>query len=192
MRVYRPASQYLPASLVAASLGAFSAWCGFEWSLAFIPAGLFVLSAALLYYLGSRPPIEVTDRGLRIGDRSIVWSDIDRIETTSWNAPLVLKLTLTDSRKLRLVYPGDVASADRLWREIRRKARAARRRQTEASLNEQNEGRPDPAVLRAPRSRLLRHEDEQEINELYRQLKAVGRLDSSAGGSDERAEDARN
>ena len=189
--MYRPASQYLPASLVAASLGVFSAWCGLQWSLAFVPAGLFAISAALLYYLGSRPPIEVTDRSLRIGDRVIAWVDIDQIETTSWNAPLVLNLTLADSQRLRLVYPGDVASADRLWREIRRKARAARRREAEPPIPAPSPRSVDPAAVRAPRSRLLRHEDEREINELYRQLKAVGRLDSPSGGPDERGGDRR-
>jgi hypothetical protein len=190
MRVYRPASQYLPASMVAAALGAFSAWCGFEWPLAFVPAGLFVVSAGLLYYLGSRPPIEVADHGLRIGARLIEWPDIDRIETTSWNAPLVLKLRLTDGRTLKLVYPGDVASADRLWREIRRKARASRRRRPDPERDERSLIRPDLSALRAPRSRLLRNEDEEAIEQLYRQLKAVGRLDA-AGAPDEQGDDAR-
>lgn len=190
MRVYRPASQYLPASFVAASLGAFSAWCGLQWSLAFVPAALFVLSAALLYYLGSRPPVQVTDEGLRLGSQLIEWPDIDRIETTSWNAPLVLRLQLTDGRKFRLVYPGDVASADRLWREIRRKARASRRRRPGPATDGMAMIRPDLSTLRAPRSRLLRSEDEQAIEQLYRQLKSVGHLDSS-GGPDERSEDAR-
>ncbi len=189
MRVYRPASQYLPASFVAASLGAFSAWCGLQWSLAFVPAALFVLSAALLYYLGSRPPIQVADEGLRLGSRLIEWPDIDRIETTPWNAPLVLRLQLTDGRTVRLVYPGDVASADRLWREIRRKARASRRRRPEPATDGLAMIRPDMSSLRAPRSRLLRSEDEQAVEQLYRQLKSVGRLDASS--SDERSEDAR-
>ena len=190
MRVYRPASQYLPASLVAASLGAFSAWCGLQWPLAFVPAALFALSAGLLYYLGSRPPIQVADEGLRIGPRLIEWPDIDRIETTSWNAPLVLRLQLTDGPKLKLIYPGDVASADRLWREIRRKARASRRRRPDPGGDGMAMIRPDLSALRAPRSRLLRSEDEQAIEQLYRQLKSVGRFDAS-GGSDEHSDDAR-
>jgi len=113
------------------------------------------------------------------------WSDIDRIDTTSWNAPLVLKLTLADGRRLRLVYPGDVASADRLWREIRRKARASRRRRTQPSEAQRAPIRPDPSSLRAPRSRLLRHEDEEAIEELYRQLKSVGRFDAASDDRDD-------
>lgn len=190
MRVYRPASQYLPASLVAAALGSFSAWCGLEWNLAFIPAALFVVSAGLLYYLGSRPPIGVSDEGLRIGARLIEWPDIDRIEPTSWNSPLVLTIQLTDGRGLKLIYPGDVASADRLWREIRRKARASGRRRPEPARDEMALIRPDLSALRAPRSRLMRGEDEQAVEDLYRQLKSVGRLDGS-GDSKDQSDDAR-
>lgn len=181
----------MPASLVAASLGAFSAWCGLEWTLAFVPAGLFAVSAGVLFYLGSRPPIEVSADGLSIGPRLIEWPDIDRIEPTSWNAPLVLRLQLTDGRTLHLVYPGDVASADRLWREIRRKARASRRRRPEPARDEPGLTRPDLSSLRAPRSRLLRSEDEQAIEDLYRQLKTVGRLDSSRNPTEDRGDDVR-
>jgi hypothetical protein len=189
MRVYRPATQYLPASLVAASLGAFSAWFGLQWPLAFIPAALFAVSAGVLYYLGSRPPIGVSEEGLRIGDRLIEWQDIESIETTSWNAPLVLHVRLTDGRKHNMVYPGDVASADRLWREIRRKARAARRRPN-PTRDEMALIRQDLSALRAPRSRLMRSEDEADVEQLYRQLKSVGRLDGSSA-PDERGDDAR-
>ena len=53
------------------------------------------------------------------------WPDIERIDSTSWNSPLVLHLTLSGGERRRLIYPGDVVSADRLMRQIRRMARGA-------------------------------------------------------------------
>jgi hypothetical protein len=57
MNRYRPARQYLPASLVAAGLALFSSWCGMNWPLAFLPAGVFVLFSVILYFLATRPSI---------------------------------------------------------------------------------------------------------------------------------------
>ena len=111
--------------MTAFALALFSAWCGLQWSLAFLPAFLFIVSAGLLGYLGTRPQIEIGEHCLRIGPVTLPWNEIDRVDTTSWNSPLVLHLTLTDGSRRRLVYPGDVLSADRLLRQIRRLARVA-------------------------------------------------------------------
>ena len=54
MNRYRPARLHLPASLVAAGLSVFSAWCGMSWPLAFVPAGVFVGWAVILYYFATR------------------------------------------------------------------------------------------------------------------------------------------
>ena len=183
MKIYRPARQYTPASLTAASLGTLSAWFGLQWGPAFIPALLFLLSAALLQYLASRPPIQISRRGLRIGAQSFRWDDIVEIRTTSWNSPLVLNLVVRDGRRVRLIYPGDVDSADRLLLEIRGLARRA-----------SVDGAPPPAppvisgaqalLAARRRPRLLRSKDEQDVERLYQQLKAVGRIDGP--GAEER------
>ncbi len=187
MEVYRPARQYLPASLTAFALAMFSAWCGIEWAMAFLPAGLFVLSALLLGYLGTRPPIEISEDGLRIGARMLRWSDIRSIESTSWNSPLVLNLTLSGGESRRLVYPGDVASADRLLRQFRRLARgtAVDGVVRPPALPETAPIRVESRTIHAPRPRLLRAEDEEDVRRIYRKLKRAGR---SVHGADERSD----
>ena len=51
MTRYTPARHYLSFGIVAAGLAGFSAWLGRGWMPAYIPAGLFVLSSALLLVL---------------------------------------------------------------------------------------------------------------------------------------------
>lgn len=182
MRIYRPARQYLPAAMAAATLSAFSAWCALRWPWAWIPCAAFVVSAALLSYLATRPPITVSDAGLRLGERLIPWSELRRVDTTSWSSPLVLKLTLADSSTVRLIYPGELISSERLLRQIRREARRALL-DHEGQSRSWDEDAPISArlpVRRPERSRVLRNEDEQEVERLYRQLKSVGRLDASS------------
>jgi hypothetical protein len=190
VEVYRPARQYLPASLTAFALALFSAWCGLQWSLAFLPAFLFIVSAALLGYLGTRPQIEIGEHCLRIGSVSLPWNEIDKIDTTSWNSPLVLHLTMTDGSRIRLVYPGDVLSADRLLRQIRRLARKAviDGIVRPVPIHETAPIRAGAQNLPTPPMRLLRPEDEAEVQRIYRELKSAGRHGSAISGSDDRAE----
>ena len=183
MSCYRPARQYLPASIAAAALSSFSPWCGLQWMAALIPAALFALSAATLFYLGTRPSIEVTDRGLRIGPATIPWDAIESVDSTSWNSPLVLRIGALKGRRIRLVYPGDVDSADRLFRQIRRRARKA----VIDGIVYRSELTPAPiraSGLRSPANRLLRTEDEQEVERLYQQLKTANRRDAPSDGEE--------
>lgn len=182
MRIYRPARQYLPAAMAAATLSAFSAWCALRWPWAWIPCAAFVVSAALLSYLATRPAIVVSDAGLRIGDRLIPWPELRRVDTTSWNSPLVLNLTLADESTVRLIYPGELISSERLLRQIRREARRALL-DGETHSRFWNESAPisaERAVRPPERSRVLRSEDEREVERLYRQLKSVGRFDATS------------
>ncbi|MCB1020293.1 MAG: hypothetical protein KDC27_10210 [Acidobacteria bacterium] len=190
MEVYRPARQYLPASLTAFALALFSAWCGFQWALAFLPAALFIISAALLGYLGTQPPIEIGEHALRIGSEALPWKQILRVDTTSWNSPLVLYLTMMDGTKRRLVYPGDVLSADRLLRQIRRLARAAALDGVapSARVHQVAPIRADDYPLQSPRVRLLRTEDEEDVLRIYREMKSAGRHGSAIGGGEDHAE----
>jgi hypothetical protein len=190
MNCYRPARQYLPASLVAFALALFSVWCGTQWALAYIPAGLFVLSALLLVYLGTRPEIAVGEAELRVGAHRIRWRDVAQIDSTVWTSPLVLHIRLTDGRRLRVIYPGDEESAGRLLRQMRRSARGAlidglpyRQYWGEVLTAPDDLG----ALASATTYRLLRPEDEEEIERLFQKLKSVGRLDKTSS-SDEREE----
>jgi hypothetical protein len=186
MNRYKPAPQYLPASLVAMALALFSVWCGLRWQLALIPAGLFVLSSLVLYYLATRPPIEIRDSDLRIGDLLIRWRDVARIDSTKWTSPLVLNLGTYDGGRLTMIYPGDEESASRLLRQMRRLAREAlidglpHREYWGEVVPVRNEGQ----VLTSPRYRLLRPEDEAEVERLFQRLKAVGRFDKSSSSDD--------
>jgi hypothetical protein len=158
MHHYRPARQYLPASLVAAALALFSAWCGLQWPLAFLPAGVFVLFAVTLYHLGTRPVIEVGESYLGIGHETIRWGEVARIDSTVWTSPQVRRL----AREAVI----DGVPYRQYWGEV-------------------VPFRADPQKLAVPRYRMMRPEDEQEIERLYQRLKAVGNLDprSSAGDS---------
>jgi hypothetical protein len=188
MNRYRPARQYLPASLVAAGLAMFSTWCGLYWPLAFMPAGVFVLFSVTLYYLATRPAIEIGESYLSIGKETIRWGEVERIDSTVWTSPLVLQLGLRDGRSVRLIYPGDIESASRLIRQIRRLAREA---VIDGVPYRQYWGevvpfRADAQKLPVPRYRLMRPEDEAEIERLYQRLKSVGNLDPRSSGADDR------
>lgn len=189
MQQYRPARKNLTASFVAASLGAFSVWCGLHWPLGFIPAGFFFLSAIGLGYLASRPSILIADTHFSVGAETARWTEVERIDSTVWTSPLVIKITLKDGTLIRLIYPGDVESASRLLRQVRRNARGAL---IDGVSYRDYWGDPVPAhnprtSMPSPRYRLLRPEDEQEVEQLFQRLKSVGKIDTHTG-AEERGE----
>ena len=171
MSVFRPARHYLPASLATAALAAVSAWCGTFWIWAFLPALALLGASCGLYYLGSRPSIEIGDYALRLGAEALPWDSIERVDMTAWSSPLILIVTMTDGRRVRLVHPGEPGSGERLTRQIRRRARAAAA------------GPTGPTIDDRPGVGLLSAEDENEILRLYQQLRAAGRMDVT--GADE-------
>ena len=91
----------------------------------------------------------------------------------------MLRISLRDGKRIRLIYPGDVESAGRLLRQMRRAARQALIDGLSYSQYWGEvlpmSGQPLPSGL--PRYRLLRPEDESEVEELYQRLRTVGRLD---------------
>lgn len=183
---YRPASHYLTASLAAAGLALFSTWCGMRFPLAFIPAAIFVLSAGLLYFLATRPVIEVGESYLSIGAETIRWGEVERLDSTGWTSPLVLRLTLDDRRRIHVIYPGDIESCGRLLKQARRLARNAR---IDGIPYREYWGEvvriaTEPANLPRPQYRLLLPEDEEEVEKLYQRLKSVGHLDSKSSADD--------
>ena len=179
MTRYLPARYFLWSGIVAVALAGFSAWVAWSWPWAYIPAALALLTAVPLFAMAFYPPIEVHEGYLAIGKRQIPWMDIRRLDRTGWISPLLVRLTLYDDSRMLLVYPGDLDSCNSLLRHLRRFASDALidgipYRQYWGELLA-------PGVERkqvvSPRYRILRPEDEAEVERLYQRLKTVGNLD---------------
>lgn len=176
MTRYSPSKQYFPAAWIALALAAFSAWVGFHWAPALVPTALFVGSSLALFFLASRPPIEIHETRLIIGKRAVNWQDIRRVDRTGWVSPLIVKLTAAGNRRLLIIYPGDLDSANSLLRQLRRFSREAL---IDGIPYRKFWGEAEGARPAAPAARypLMRPEDEAEVERLYQQLKTVGRID---------------
>lgn len=186
MTRYLPSRHYLWAGVVAWALAAFSGWVAIGWPPAAIALVLFLVSSAVLIYLALRPPVEIRDSHLIIGNRAIPWVDIRRVDRTGWMSPLVVHLTLLDDSRILLVYPGDLDSANSLLRHLRRHARSAL---IDGIPHQQfwGDALPPPASRKqipSPKQRLLRPEDEEEVERLYQRLKSVRHLDPDGTAND--------
>jgi len=176
---YLPARHYLTFGVVALGLATFSGWLGVQFAAAFIPAVLFLASAALLLGLAIRPPVEVQEGYLVIGKRIIPWMDVRKLDRTGWLSPLVVRITLYDDETVHLIYPGDLDSCKTLLRSLRRMCRDALidgipyRQYWGEVLTQSGERKSLPAH----RYRLLLPEDELEVERLYQRLKSVGHID---------------
>jgi hypothetical protein len=183
MTRYSPARHYLWFGITAVVLAAMAGRLGWDWAPAFIPAGLFLLTAAGLLAMAFRPVIEVNEAYLSIGKRNIPWMDIRRLDRTGWISPLILHLTLYDDTRILLIYPGDLDSCNSLLRHLRRLA-------TDALIDgipyrqywgELLSPGPERRQMQSPpRYKVLRPEDEAEVERLYQRLKTVGNLDQKS------------
>ncbi len=142
--------------------------------------------SVILYYLSTRPVVEVRESSFRIGSETFYWHHVARLDSTVWNSPLMLNITLRNGRKLRLLYPGDGESCRRLLRQMRRMARDAvidglpyREYWGEIAPT-----RVDHEKLVVPKPRIVRAEDEEEIERLFLQLKIARGLDSKTSAED--------
>jgi hypothetical protein len=178
---FTPSRTYITACAVALGMAAFSAWCAWTWLPALIPTVLLLVSAGGVFWLATRPAIEVDEQNLKIRDRVIPWSAIRRVDQTNWISPMVLHLTTADRLNLRIIYPGNPVQSSQLLEIIQRNARNAL---LNGIPHAQIYGEPidqAPPVERthspAPRYRLLNEEDEAEVERLYQKLKTAGRLD---------------
>lgn len=179
MTRYLPARHYLWFGLAAIVFAGFSAWMALSFTPSFIPAGLFLLTAVVLLAMALRPAIEVHEGYISIGRRIIPWMDIRRLDRTGWMSPLIVKLTLFDDSRMLLIYPGNLDSCNSLLRHLRRFSRDALidgipyRQYWGEVLTTGGDRKNTPP----PRYRILRPEDEAEVERLYQRLKAVGNLD---------------
>ena len=181
MTRYLPARYYLWFGISAVVLAGLCAWLGLNFQLAYIPGALFLLTAAALFVMAFRPAIEVHEGYLAIGKKIVPWMDIRRLDRTGWLSPLIVRITLFDDSRMLLIYPGDLDSCNSLLRHLRRLSRDSlidgipyRQYWGEvlASAGEHKQAHPP-----APRYRILRPEDEAEVERLYQRLKTVGNLD---------------
>ncbi len=187
MSRYEPARHYVSFGAVALALAACSVWLGvwLGWPPAFVPAGLFLVTAGVLLTLGLRPVVKVFDDHLEIGKRPIPWHDIRRVDRTGWISPLVVRITLYDDETIVLIYPGEVDCCKHLLRTLRQMSTGATidnvpYRQYWGELLGSNETKQLPA----PRFRVLRPEDEEEVERLYFLLKTVGHIDPRNSGDE--------
>jgi hypothetical protein len=189
MTRYLPARQYFWFGVAAVLLAGLCGWLGLKWShLSFVASALFLGTAALLLVMAFRPAIEIHEGYLSIGKRIVPWMDIRRVDRTGWVSPLVARITLFDDTRFLLVYPGDVDSCAHLLRHLRRFSRDAlidgvpyRQHWGEMTSGGERLAAPQPP----PRYRVLRPEDEAEVERLYQRLKTVGNLDQK-NSSDEK------
>ena len=187
MSRYQPARYYFWFGIQAVVLAIAAAW--YAWYrapesvpgmvLALLPCLLFVLIAVALFFMALRPVIEIREGHMSIGQRVIPWMDIRRVDRTGWLSPLMLRVTLFDDSRLLVIYPGDLDSCNGLLRQIRRLSRDALidgipYRQYWGEVLADNAERP---AAMTPRYRILRPEDEAEVERLYQRLKTVGNLD---------------
>ena len=180
MTRYLPAKHYLwigVASVVSAGL---CVWFATAMPLALLAAGGFLVTAVLMFAMALRPAIEIHEGYVSIGKRIIPWMDIRRLDRTGWISPLIVRITLFDDSRLLLIFPGDLDSCNSLLRHLRRLSRDAlidgipyRQYWGEVLAPAGNDRKQGPP----PRYRILRPEDEAEVERLYQRLKTVGNLD---------------
>jgi len=180
MTRYTPARQYRWFGLAAVALAGGCGWLAMQLPAVWIASGLSLLTAALLFFLATRPAVEIHEGYLSIGGRIIPWMDIRRLDRTGWISPLIARITLFDDSRLLLIYPGDLDSCNSLLRHMRRLSRDAlidgipyRQYWGEVLAPAAAERKQNTL----PRYRILRPEDEAEVERLYQRLKTVGNLD---------------
>jgi len=179
MTRYSPARHYRWFTLSAFVLAGMTAWLGTEFPLAFLPAALFLLTSGLMLFLAFRPVIEIHEGYVSVGSRIVPWIDIRRLDRTGWISPLIVRITLFDDSRMILIFPGDLDSCNSLLRHMRRLSRDALidgipYRQYWGEVLAPGSERRHSTL---PRYRILRPEDEAEVERLYQRLKTVGNLD---------------
>jgi hypothetical protein len=159
MTRYTPAQHYTWFGITAVVLAAAFTWVGVSYHspLVFAPSVFAALTAALLFLMAFRPAIETHEGYLAIGKRIIPFDD----------------------SRLVVIYPGDLDACNSLLRHLRRYSRDAlidgipyRQYWGEVLATGGERKTPPP-----PRYRILRPEDEAEVERLYQRLKTVGNLD---------------
>ncbi|MBI3210020.1 MAG: hypothetical protein HYZ37_14135 [Candidatus Solibacter usitatus] len=180
MTRYLPSKQYRYAGAVAFGLAALSGFLSLHYPLVWIPAGLFLATAAFLLVLSTLPAIEIHETHLKVGGKLVLWEEIRRLDRTGFVSPLVMNLALDSGHRMFLIYPGGLEASTMLLRHLRRMAREAlidgipyQQFWRDAQFDRESRALP------APKYQLLLPEDEAEVERLFQKLKTAGRLDRS-------------
>lgn len=180
---YQISNTFLWAGIAAVGLASLSAWLSLGRPICWIATGLLIVSASLVLFLATRPPIEIYDSHLKIGETAIPWKHIRRLDRSA-SMPLMVRLTLSDKTRILVVYLGDENSSGGLLRNLRRFAREAL---IDGVPYRQFWGEAASAASKkapAPRSPLLLPDDEAEVERLFHQLKSVGRFEEKTSSED--------
>ena len=179
--VYIPSRLYARAGWFGLAGAVVCVFCGLRAPFAFIPAFLCCITSVCLFLLASCSSVVVNENQFLLGTRAIAWREVREVNSTRLVSPLVLRLTLTNHRKKWLIYPGEPERISKLVNQLRLNSTLAtfdgishKDYWTWTSMGALRGSHPtaDQPV------RMISHEDEEEIERMYRQLKSVGRLDS--------------
>jgi hypothetical protein len=184
MTRYVSARYYLWFALAAAVLAGVIGWLGWNWMpIALGASGILALTSGLLLAMYFRPAVEIHEGYFSAGKRIVPWMDVRRLDIlrldrTGWISPLVVRITLFDDTRFTMIYPGEIEDCSGLLRNLRRLSRDALidgipYRQYWGEVLAAGGRNPVPG----PRYRILRPEDEAEVERLYQRLKSVGHLD---------------
>ncbi len=202
---YRPSRRYILFALLAIAGTAFSAWTGLRWPATWAASALFGATAAALIALLWQPTIEIHETHLQLGKRVIFWREIRRLDQTGWNAPLAVTLTLSNDRRVLLLYGGDLDSSTSLLRHLRRYSRNAlldgvpyrqawgdpgkvsdSGKTSEPRKTHESGASSERQPPTTPYRPLLRPGEEEEVEKMFQRLKSVGRMDQrDQRGSDD-------
>lgn len=187
--IYKPWPLYIRAGWAAMAGCAISCVCGYFSHLAFLPAGLLGLSAAILFWFALRPPISLFATQFTVGKRAIAWQEIRAIDH-ALTSPLVLRLRLTNRRRKLLVFPGHPTRILKLVAHMRSRSFNASfdgiAYQDYHLWSKLTDAEAEQLGLEQPVA-MISNEDEQEVERLYQKLKSVGHLDSSPSPDDTRS-----
>ncbi len=182
-------------------------------AVSFVSALLIFLSVAI-FGVARLPPIEIRETSLVVGRRVVAWNEIRRIDQTHWTVPLAVYLTLSDGTRMLLIHAGGHESSTSLLRHLRRYSRhalldgipyrqfwgetapeshgissqsaPAQAPSSQAAPSSAAPAQGAPSQAATSKARLLRVEDEEEVERMFQRLKSVGRLDArDTRGSDE-------
>jgi hypothetical protein len=185
---YKVPNSFLWAALIAVALAIFSAWLSFSHPICWVATVLLLISAGVVLFLATRPPIEVYDSHVKIGHVAIPWRHIRRLDRSS-NIPLMVRLTLSDKTRILVIYPGDPDSASGLLRNLRRFARESLidgvpyRQFWGEAISAAAASRKQATSQRYP---LLLPDDEAEVERMFQRLKSVGHLEEKKTSSEDK------
>lgn len=192
---YSPSRRYALFTLAAFVAAIACGWAATPWGfahgnqfsaqLSWIAASvLFALTGSFTLLLARRPSIEIFDNYMEMGSKRIFWAEVQRVDRVvlgkgqPWAAPLLLRMRLAGGEDILVFHAGDLQSCVGLLRHIYRYSRAALL--DDLTYSEFWGEPPVPQAQAAlPRPRLLRSDDEEEVERLFQRLRAGGRLDDA-------------